>query len=255
MPTVKVNGQTIFYETLGDGQPLLLLHGWAQIGRNLTRLAEGLAINYQVLLPDLPGYGQSIPPFRAFPVDFYQRDVAMMAGFLDALGLSNVHVMGFSDGGEVALLISTLRPDLCRSVVAWGAVGAFAPELCDYVQQTVVPMPISDGLRKLHPSQNVSAWPKQWSEAFCGIIAAGGDVSLSRASHVQCPLLLMLGDQDSLNPVADGQRFIDAASQPGNPAGSPARVFEVFKHAGHFLQDEQPERFLRVVRDFLRQHS
>lgn len=250
MPTVNVAGQRMFYEALGEGPPLLLMHGWTQVGRDLIRLADGLAIHHRVILPDLPGYGQSTPPIRAFPVDFYQRDASTMIGFLDALGLQNVHIMGFSDGGEVALLLPILRPDLCRTVIAWGAVGAFSADLCQHARRGLPPTWITDALRKQHPGQNVDRWPYQWVDAFCGLIEAGGDVSLSRAGEIRCPLMIMLGDGDKLNPPTAGQRYLAASTVPEGPP----RAFEVFKYAGHFIHDEQPERFLAIVRDFLRKH-
>jgi valacyclovir hydrolase len=249
MPSVYVNGQKIFYETYGEGQPLLLMHGWMQVGHDLLAIADHLADAYRIILPDMPGYGRSVPPYRAFPPDFYQRDTTLMTGFLDTLQLSNVHIVGHSDGGEVALLMPILRPDLCRSVSAWGSVGGFDQELCDHVRESMLPMRIKDNQRARHPGQNVDAWPAQWVEAFCAIIAAGGDVSLSRADQIRCPLLLMLGDQDSLNPVAAGKRFIAAASRTGSN-GTPGQL-EVFVGAGHPIHDQQPGQFLKTLRSFL----
>ena len=173
-----------------------------------------------------------------------------MASFLDALGLRNVHIMGFSDGGEVALLLPIQRPDLCRTVIAWGAVGAFSPDLCEVSRSKLPPTWITDALRAQHPGQNVDRWPYQWVDAFCGLIAAGGDVSLSRAHEIHCPLMMMLGDGDLLNPITAGRHYISAATQPDGPP----RVLEIFKYSGHFIHDEQPERFLAIVRDFLRKH-
>src|SRR5579859_1878315 len=115
MPSITVNGQTMFYDTFGQGEPILLMHGWTQVGRDLLPLAQALASEYHVFLPDLPGYGRSAPPIRTFPVDFYERDAAVMVAFLDALNLQRVRVLGYSDGGEVALLMPILRPDLIRS--------------------------------------------------------------------------------------------------------------------------------------------
>src|SRR6266849_6396880 len=93
MPSVYVQGQKIFYETFAEGQPVLLMHGWMRVGRDLLSIANNLADSYQVILPDLPGYGRSVPPYRTYPADFYQRDAGLMAGFLDKLSLSNVHIM------------------------------------------------------------------------------------------------------------------------------------------------------------------
>lgn len=251
MSRLSVDGQKIFYETLGEGPPLLLMHGWTQVGRDLIHLAEGLAIHYKVFLPDLPGYGQSVPPYRAFPPDFYQRDAALMARFLDVLDLYAVHILGFSDGGETALLLPILRPQRCRTVIAWGAIGAFDAEQCEHSRQKLPPTWITDAIRAKHPGQDVDRWPYQWVDAFCALVAAGGDVSLSRAHEIRCPLMMVLGDGDKLNPVEHARRFIEAASHPEGPPP----VLEVFKHAGHFLHEEQPERFLALVRDFLRKHA
>ncbi len=253
MPSVYVSGQKIFYETFGQGQPILLMHGWFQVGRDLLAVANHLADTYRVILPDMPGYGRSVPPHRTFPVDFYQRDAGLMTGFLDALQESKAHIMGYSDGGEVALLMPILRPDLCRSVIAWGAVGSFDQELCDHARRELLPTPINDDKRARHPGQNVDTWPARWVDAFCAITAAGGDVSLSRADQIDCPLLLMLGEKDALNPVAAGQRFVRAASDA--PANGATRQFEVFIGAGHPIHDQRPDQFLKIVRGFLQSHS
>ncbi|HVO44364.1 MAG TPA: alpha/beta hydrolase [Aggregatilineales bacterium] len=245
MQTLQVSGQTLFYETLGAGDPLLLIHGFAQVGRDLHLLARALAANYTVILPDVPGYGRSAPPFRTFPADFYQRDAALLGAFLDSIGQKKVHILGFSDGGEIALLLPIARPDLCRTAIAWGAVGSFDRALCGQVRRRMTVSTIDDGIRSRHPGQNTDAWPDQWVDTFCAIAAAGGDVSLSRAPEIACPVLLMDGSNDALNPAVDGQRFIDAV-------GCPHKRFEVFAGAGHYLHTEQPARFIRLVREFLR---
>src|SRR5260221_7650615 len=203
-----VQGQKIFYETFGQGQPVLLMHGWMRVGRDLLGIANNLADSYQVILPDLPGYGRSVPPYRTFPADFYHRDAGLMAGFLDSLNLSSVHIMGFSDGGEVALLIPILRPDLCRSVIAWGAVGGFGPEMCNHAKRTVLPTRVTNDLRARHPGQNVDAWPAQWTDAFCAMVAAGGPAGKGRAPPSPRPPLLMRGDQDAPTPPTPGRPFI-----------------------------------------------
>src|SRR5579872_7362399 len=176
MPTVYVQGQKIYYEIMGSGEPLLLMHGWMQVGRDLIGVANALGGRYRVILPDLPGYGRSVPPYLTFPNDFYQRDAALMMGFLTALEIPTAHIMGFSDGGEVALCLGVSQPDHCLSVITWGAIGALAPHLADYVRTNTLPMKIGDDVRTKHPGQEVDQWPARWVEAFCAMIDAGGDV-------------------------------------------------------------------------------
>jgi valacyclovir hydrolase len=250
MPTVQVNGQKIFYETYGQGQPLLLMHGWTQIGRDLIDVAKPLAADYRVILPDMPGYGRSVPPYRAFPPDFYHRDAVLMSALLDALHLSNAHIMGFSDGGEVALLMPAQRPDLCRSVVAWGAIGLFDPSMCAVAQKTTLQTVITAAMRAKHPGQQIDQWPQQWVDAFCAMIESGDytTTSLIRAPHIPCPLLLILGSQDILNPADYGRKFLAATA-------SPDKILDVFAGVGHFVHTERPQQFLAAVQRFLQNHS
>jgi len=250
MPFLTVMGQKIFYNTIGEGTPVLLMHGWMQVGTELSAIAEALSGDgYQFILPDLPGYGKSVPPLRTYPVDFYERDARVMATFLQALDLPPAHIMGFSDGGEVALLLPILRPSICRSVAAWGAIGAFGPDDCETSRRGLPPNWITSEIRARHPGQPVDQWPYAWVYAFCALTSAGGDVSLGRVAANPHPLLLMLGDQDKLNPVAGGQRYIEAAAARAPKVTSELRVFP---NVGHAIHEQQFEAFIATVRQFWR---
>ncbi|PJF31028.1 MAG: hypothetical protein CUN51_06000 [Candidatus Thermofonsia Clade 1 bacterium] len=253
MPLLDVNGQTIYYELIGEGVPALILHGWMEIGRDHIGLAERLAAaGYSVILPDVAGYGQSIPPKRTYPDDFYQRDAAVMGEFLAALlallGRRDAHIFGFSDGGEVALLLGIEYAHLCRSVTAWGAIGAFDQSLCDHARRFSFPTTwVTPTIIAKHPDQDVISWVGAWVEAFCAMVAAGGDVSLSRADQITAPLLLMLGERDGLNPVEAGRRFVEkAAARRGV-----LRQFRTFPEVGHAIHEQVPEAFYSAIFDFL----
>lgn len=259
MPTILVTDradeQQIYYTEIGgeasadnDNAPVLLMHGWTEIGADMRSVGERLAaLGLRVIMPDRPGYGQSNPPYRTYTPDFYNRDARIMAAFLDTLGIDRAHIIGFSDGGEVALLMATLRPELPLSVIAWGAIGAYPADLCDRVRRGLPPTWITDDIRARHPGQNVDLWPYQWVDAFCAIIAAGGDVSLSKAHTIIAPTLLMLGNQDNLNPVSAGEQFVRAVGKKA--------TLEVFPGVGHAIHESQPEAFFFAIRHFLRQHK
>lgn len=251
MAAFQAGEQTLFYELHGPehGVPVLLMHGYMQIGRELAILANALAgEGFRVILPDLPGYGRSVPPPRTFTPDFYQRDARKIGELLDGLGLKNVHVLGFSDGGEVALLMPILRPDLCRSTVAWGAIGAYSPALGAWVRDQMPRSLPTPSQRACHPGQPIGRWQEDWIAAFGAIVAAGGDVSLSRAGEIRCPLLIMVGDKDELNPVESMLAFVAAATHPG----CMPKLHKVFAGVGHPIHEERIDEFLGVVLDFLR---
>ncbi len=253
MPVLDVNGQVISYDLIGSGVPALILHGWLEVGLDHLPLAEQLVANgYSVILPDLPGYGKSVPPKRTYPTDFYKRDAAIMGEFLAALlaifGARNAHIFGFSDGGEVALLLGVEYAHLCRSVTAWGALGAFDQSACDHAQRVSFPPTwITEEMIAKHPDQDVIGWVQQWVDAFCAMIAEGGDLTLSRADQISAPLLLMLGEEDRLNPHPLGRRFVEKAAERRGVL----RQFRTFPNVGHAIHEAVPQAFYSAVLDFL----
>lgn len=165
MPTVRVHDQTVYYEVYGPphGSPVLLLHGWMQVGRDLLAVADSLiGRGFRVYLPDLPGYGRSTPPFRRFTPDFYLRDTQYMGGFMNALHLDEAHIVGYSDGGEVALHMPILFPAHCRSVAAWAAIGAYDASFAEYVEHKMPRLAASPAHRARHPGQAVESWQGEW---------------------------------------------------------------------------------------------
>ncbi|MGC4944141.1 alpha/beta fold hydrolase [Kribbella sp. DT2] len=114
---------TIYYEDSGSGDAVLLLPGWAgsiaEFGSLLGELSDG----FRVVAADLPGSGRSQPQPREYSVDFYAEDARAFLTLLDELGIGAAHLVGFSDGGEVALLMAALDPGRVLSVVTWGAAG------------------------------------------------------------------------------------------------------------------------------------
>lgn len=112
------------YHTLGAGEPLLLIHGLTSSRAAFQRVAEELADDYQVILVDLPGHGDSPPLVRGEPLT--PRAQAHAVGeFLDALNLSTVHVAGNSMGGWVALELAA--DGRARSVVGLCPAGLWYP--------------------------------------------------------------------------------------------------------------------------------
>jgi len=206
-------------------------------------LLAWLSADYRVIAPSLRGYYQSTPKPRDFPPDFYHRDARDVLALLDALGLDKVHLLGYSDGGEVALLAPGMQPDRFLSVVAWGAVGYFGPAMREAAARTYPGDWIPQETRALHGITDIDPIMLQWVQSIQGMVDAGGDVSLSLAPNITCPLLLLLGDRDSLNPAAYGQQFVDKTGQ--------GRLV-VVKDCGHSIHTQQWETFQREVGDFLK---
>ena len=82
-----------------------------------------LACGFRVIAVDLPGSGRSQPQPRRYPSTYYLDDARLLLGLLDELGVEVAHLVGFSDGGEEALLMAALQPARALSVPTWGAAG------------------------------------------------------------------------------------------------------------------------------------
>jgi valacyclovir hydrolase len=244
MPFATVRtGAVLHYEDLGSGPPVVVVHGMLGTARvDLGRVMDWLSADYRVIGPTLRGYGESQPKPRDFPYDFYRRDADDLLAFLEALELPPAHILGYSDGGEVALIAAGLQPERFRSVATIGAVGYFGPEM-------------RPGIQRMYPVDWVTAEEKarlgvddptpivmQWIRATQMLINSGGDASVSLAPNITCPVLIMLGEQDRLNPASCAQVFL---------AGVPDGRLVIFD-CGHPIHNQRWPEFQQVWGDFLR---
>lgn len=245
MPTFERNATvTIYYESTGQGRPVLLLHGFMGTGRTeFPTLVEWLTQRYQVITPDLRGYGQSIPKPRAYPVDFYRQDAEDMAALVDHLHLSEVLVLGYSDGGEVALWLPILLPAKISGVVTWGATGHFDTSIRPAIMEMLGMGWLTPHMGELHGAEHLPIMVQQWVMAMVGMIDAGGDITYTRAHAIQCPVLMLLGDRDWLNPVPMGRAMAKAI---------PKGRFTRYPRTGHAIHEERPRLFRWQVGRFLK---
>ena len=240
MPFITINDATFFYEDIGSGTPLVFFHGFMGSGRSDTSAElDWLATRYRVIAPDLRGYSQSYPKPRTYPADFYRRDALDMVALIQALKLDRPHVVGFSDGGEVAIRVAELLP--LRSATAWGAIGFYGPEMTQIIKDHLPPTWITESMKARQGAYWVQM-VNDWVDAMLGLIASGGDISHADADKLSCPMLLMLGTRDRLNPISVAERLVKHVAN--------ARL-EVFEDIGHPIHEQSPARFRQVMGDFL----
>jgi pimeloyl-ACP methyl ester carboxylesterase len=133
--SAPVDRFSLAYDRLGSGPPVVLLHGWPGDRTDFRELAPLLAADWDVVVPDLRGFGESDkhlePPAETYSGDPQARSVA---GLIEELGLERPVVAGYDIGSRVAQALARARPDLVRSmVIAPPVSGAgqrvFAPEV------------------------------------------------------------------------------------------------------------------------------
>jgi valacyclovir hydrolase len=207
MPWHGPEGRQLYYEDSGRGDAVVLMPGWGGNILEFSRLRAALWPGFRVIAVDLPGSGRSQPQPRSYDGGYYQTDARALLGLLDAVGITTAHLAGFSDGGEVAVLMAEMRPGLALSLFTWGAAGKIeaTPDQLTSIEN-VVDQP-TDGLISLaaylasaYGPDTARIMTRSWAQAMREIIAAGGDISRASADMITCPALIAAGTYDPYCP-------------------------------------------------------
>lgn len=250
MPFAELStGARLHYEHLNsrtDQTPILALHGLLGTGRkDLGHVLDWLAAKgYEVIAPSLRGYGESTPKPRDFPYRFYHRDAEDVLTFMQTLNLEQVHLLGYSDGGEVALVCAGQESTRFKTVTTIGSVGYMGPDVRPVIMnyrpgsEWITPQEI-----EMHQIPDADAFSAQWVRSMVMQIDSGGDVAVSVASRLNMPLLMMLGTHDKLNP----RRYADQFIASGVPDGR-VMMFD----CGHAIHDQQTELFQKAFLEHIK---
>src|ERR1041384_5166247 len=109
----EVNGINLYYETHGDGPPMILLHGGLGSGESFGPVLPTLADHHQVIAVDLQGHGRTADIDRPIDMRLMADDIAAL---IDHLGLDQPDVVGYSLGGGVAFHTAVKYPELVRKL-------------------------------------------------------------------------------------------------------------------------------------------
>ncbi|MBD5431901.1 MAG: alpha/beta hydrolase [Lactobacillus sp.] len=113
---VKVNDNDLYYQRLGNGHPVILIHGHHQDGAIFDKLVAPLSLYYTVYVPDMRGHGLS----SGEASEHYQTDVEDLAEFMRQLGLKDAYILGYGAGGVAALLLANQYPHLVSKLIVAG---------------------------------------------------------------------------------------------------------------------------------------
>jgi pimeloyl-ACP methyl ester carboxylesterase len=259
-----VNGTRLYYETAGEGEPLVLIHAGIADHTMWDAQFDALARHFRVVAYDLRGYGQSPIPDEPFA---HYRDLEAL---MKHLGIARAHLVGASIGGKTAVNLALARPDMVESLVLVGAAvegrSITSPELTE--QWTEVDEAIGKGDFDRAADIEMQIWvagPKRSVEAVEPAVRekaramllqsyktlAGSEateqplepVAAARLREVRVPTLVVVGDEDvpGILDVADLlAREIPGARKVLMPA------------TAHLPNMEKPEEFTRIALDFLK---
>jgi N-formylmaleamate deformylase len=254
----ETNGIGIHYlRTGGGGCPVVLLHGLMGSGACWAPLARALEGDFDVVMPDARGHGESSTPHHGYRYEDHAGDVV---GLIRALDLSRPVLLGHSMGGMTAAVVASRGPEVIRGLILVDPT-FLSPERQREVRDSDVAdqhrhalgLPKSDLVahaRARHPRRSSEMIELQ-AEARLQTRVAAFDVLTPPnpeyrdvVSAIGVPSLLVIGDS---SPVVTLEMATELPSL--NPR---LRVAQV-KDAGHGLPFEQPERLGVVVASFLRE--
>lgn len=107
----------LHYTEHGSGDPLILLHGNGEDGTYFVRQIDHFKDRYRVIAVESRGHGGSPRGTAPFTLDQFAQD---LADFMGQLGIASAHILGFSDGSNIALLFALAHPERARSLVLNG---------------------------------------------------------------------------------------------------------------------------------------
>lgn len=255
--TCEANGIDMHYlRTGGDKPPVVLLHGLMTNGACWTPLARALEEDYDVVMPDARGHGNSSAPDHGYRYDDLAADVVSL---IDALGLATPVLLGHSMGGMTAALVASGNPKLLRGLVLADPT-FLTPQRQHEVHQSdvaeqhsrILNLPKEDFLaeirvrhsRRSHELIELIAQARlQTSIRAFEILTPPNPDYVQLINTLDVPSLLIVGDAGS---VVSPEVAAELAR-----LNQRLEVVQI-EQAGHGVLYDQPERFSAVVQTFLR---
>ncbi len=235
----------LHFEDLGSGEPILLLPGALGTGRSdFPYQLDFFREKHRVIAPDLRGYGQSRPPQRDFPVDFYRRDAEDVHQLAEQLGVREYRVMGWSDGANVGALLAANYPREVKQLVMWGG-NSFVSDEEVVIFQSMRSLSswsprVVESLQAIYGESLPDIWGA-FVDCMEAIHANGGDLYRHELGKITCPTLILHGDKDPLVPGFHPEIL---------QAGITGSVLHRFPEGKHNLHAKYAAEFNRIVERF-----
>ncbi|CAN5222849.1 alpha/beta hydrolase [soil metagenome] len=257
MPYLSLNDINVYYETCGQGEPLLLIHGLGSSTRDWEPQVNSLAKHYQVIRFDLRGHGKTDKPNAPYSISLFTQDTAQL---IQALGLQSVSVVGHSLGGMIAFQLALDFPQsVKRLIIVNSSPAVIFPTLKAHLKfylrfidvklfgmghlsrnlaKAVFPHPEQAKLRKVF----VQRWRENDPKAYLNALRAfSGWNIMQRLPAIQCPTLIITADHD-YSPISFKEFYTKLISNGD---------LLVIKNSYHMTPADQPEALNQAILNFM----
>ena len=257
MPKLNLRDINMYYETSGEGDPVLFIHG---LGSNSDDWSSQMALfakTHRTITYDVRGHGRSDKPPAPYSVPLFAADAAAL---IKTLGIAPVNIVGHSMGGMIAFQLAIDEPELVSAM----AIVNSGPELIlrswkerlIWLQRRLVVRLF--GMRKmgevlgqrLFPEQAQEEMRRQFIERwatndkrayYAAMQCLVGWSVVESLGNIQCPTLIISADQD-YTPVSLKQKYCQQM---------PHAALRVIANSRHFTPIDQPAQFNQVLMEFL----
>ena len=215
----------------GQGQPLILLHGNGESCDYFEHQIAYFSKQYHIIALDTRGHGQSPRGEKPFTIKQFAED---LHDFLDEKGIEKALILGFSDGGNIALTFALKYPERVEKMIVNGA---------NIFPSGVKPLyqwPIEIGYRIAKMFSTKPEQAKQNSEML-GLMVNEPHIEPSELSHLTMPVLVVAGTKDM---IKDSHTRLIYKNLPN----AQLSIIE----GDHFVANKNADAFNKIVADFLR---
>ena len=239
---VDVDGAKIFYQTFGKGEPVVLLHGGMGNGDHWSHQVPPLAEKLHVIVIDSRGQGRSTRTKAAPSYDMMATDTLAV---MNHLKLEKAAIVGWSDGGEIALKLGIHHPARVTKLFIFGA---------NYDAKGSKPRGKPSQTFSLYNAkcradyEKMSKTPKQFAAVMRWLLPIWKNpmgFSKDQLKSIKAPTVVADGDHDEIILLAQIEEMAKLI---------PNARLEVFKDTSHFALWQDPTAFNKTLVDFLTAH-
>lgn len=229
---IDADSSSIYYESYGRGEPLILLHGNNESMASFREQLVSLSEKFNVIAIDTRGQGNSIDFSKSpYTYELFAKDVIAV---MDNIGIKQANVLGWSDGGNTGLVLAYTYPDRIKKLAIFGA-NLFSGK--EAVKEDVLQVfeKRKAGLLKGQTAKS----PNELR--LTNLVLEQPNISAARLKEVKIPVLVMAGQDDAIKE--DHTILI-------NKSISRSKLY-IFPAGDHYVPAKQPEKFNKIVLGFM----